>query len=135
MLISPPLQLWEPFIHDEEEMVKTAILCAKPVPLDWNFDSAFKEFAKYGSIKEIRNRLGRKYEVFEYWIIFTKETEAHRAYKEFSHNTIYVKLSKAEDVPRYLDIYRPQNEVEDHSTGAKTSRSPDPAKWLTITTQ
>ena len=46
-----------------------------------------------------------------------------------------IKLSKAEDAPRYLDVYRPQSEAEDLGIIAKTSRSPDPAKWLIITTR
>ena len=46
-----------------------------------------------------------------------------------------VRLSKAEEVPRYLDIYRPHNQSDDTRTITGTSRNPDPAKWLIITTR
>ena len=68
----------EPYMN--EEVMKTAILYVYPVPLDWNFDIIHKEFSKFGSINEIRNRLGKNYEFFESWIIFSNEREALRAY-------------------------------------------------------
>ena len=116
-----------------EELFKSVILLVKPVPLDWSFDELNKEFSKYGSIKEIRNRLGEGNKFFENWIFFTKVTEAHRAYKEFNSDTMTVRLLRAEEVPRYLDVYKPQSEPEGRVT--KTSRSPDPPKWLIVTTR
>ena len=117
-----------------EELIKTVVLLVKPVPLDWSFYDLHKEFSKFGSIKEIKNRLGEGNKYFENWIFYSKMTEAHRAYKDFSSDTMTVRLVKAEEVPRYLDVYRPESETEDTRIN-KTSRLPDPAKWLIITTR
>ena len=119
----------EPFIG-----IDSKIVCVKPVPLDWNFDIINQEFSRYGTINVIQNRLGYNNAYFEYWISFSSESEALRAYKEFISDSMTVVLCKADDVPRYLDIYRPSIETEQSKTNINTTRNPDPAKWLIVTT-
>lgn len=46
-----------------------------------------------------------------------------------------VKFSKAENVSRYLDLYRPPNETENPELNVKTSRAPNPARLLIVSTR
>ena len=110
-------------------------LHVKPVPLYWSFDIIYDEFSKFGTIKEIRNRIEEKFKFFETWIIFDKAEDALKALNEFSHETVSVKGSLVEDFPLYLDVFRPTVEPETPQEYHETNRFPEPPSWIILTTK
>ena len=113
----------------------SSVLHAKPIPLDWSFDVIYGEFSRFGSIREIRNRLGDNYQYFESWIIFNSDKDALRASNEFHSTCVNVSFSMLENVPRSVDIYRPQIPTEDLESDNKLVRSPEPPRWLIISSR
>ena len=129
----------EPFVHNElnerEEHSDSPILHVRPIPLNWSFDVISDEFSKFGKIEEIRNRLEKNYRSFETWIIFHSGKDAFRACKEFRSGSENIKCTLVDIIPQNLDIYRPANQMKDHKPSATIERSPEPARWLIITSR
>ena len=113
----------------------SSILHARPIPLDWSFDVICGQFSSFGTITEIRNKLGNNYQFFESWIFFKSDKEALKAYKEFHSNTVRIEFAKIDDVPHHLDIYRPvYHDDDDLEISNSILRHPDPPKWLIMST-
>ena len=120
-------------IKESADFAATPILHAKPIPLDWSFDVIYREFSRFGNIKEIRNKLGNNYEYFESWIIFNNDKDALSAYKKFQSDFVSVNFCKLENIPRHLDIYKPQIQTENPEfIISKVARSPEPPRWLIV---
>ena len=43
-----------------QEILNSSILHVKHIPLNWSFDVIYGELSKFGTVKEIRNKLGEK---------------------------------------------------------------------------
>ena len=138
-VIESSIATLEPFLRDKLEgslhTAKTPIFYVETLPLNWSFDVIYEKFSKYGGIKEIRNRLGASYKFFETWIIYVNTKDALRALKEFSLDNMNANCSIVDEIPRYLDLYRPPILTEDPEQNAKIERSPHPPRWLILTTR
>ena len=121
----------EPYVTDVDE--SKYILFVKNVPLDWSFDIIHREFTKFGVVREIRNRLGERNKFFETWISFVNARDAARALREFGPVNMSMCCSLVDSFPLYLDIYRPPDQIEEPCEDA-ILRSPEPPRWLIITT-
>ena len=127
----------EPYVaraSENEKIVNSPILHVKGLPLDWSFDIICDEFGKFGAIKEIGNRLDDKFQFFETWIVFLKTEYAIKAFKEFSNASLRAKCSLVETFPHNLDIYRPLNQSEEVESSTNVLRSPNPPRWVIVTT-
>ena len=121
--------------YNVEEISNTPILHVESLPLSWSFDVIYKEFEEFGTIQEIRNRLGKNYQFFETWIIFVKAKDAERACRDYSSDTVSIKCSLVDDIPRNCDVYRPPDENEDPKVSTEMLRLPKPPRWLILTTR
>ena len=121
----------EPFTVPSE-IPKSPILYVEALPLNWSFDDVHVEFSRFGSIKEIRNRLARNFKSFETWIIFHDVKDALKASIEFK--SVNVKRLLVDNFPRYLDLFKPSTQIEDLEDKEKTTRTPHPPRWLILTT-
>ena len=132
----PSFVTLEAYSIDSEDsgIPKSSILYVEPMPLDWSFDIIHGEFSKFGPIMEIRNRLGKNHKFFETWIIYDNVKDAFRALKEFKSDCVNIHCSIVEDFPSNLDIYRHPDQTEDTQQCIEVQRSPDPPRWLIITT-
>ena len=119
----------EPYSPDKVN-TKT-ILFVKKTPLTWSFDIVYEKFAKFGEIKELRNRLGSKNSFFETWVKFVSPSDALRAYQEFDLENKEMQCSLVDSHPLNLDLYRPPDLSEDSLENSL--RSPDPPRWIIIT--
>ena len=128
----------EPYSVDKEdkssENLKSPILYVEPIPLDWSFDIIYGEFSKFGPIKEIRNRLCENHKFFETWVIYKNVKDAVRALNEFISDSVNAHCSLVESFPLNLDIYQHPDETENSQQYPETLRSPDPPRWLIVST-
>ena len=120
-------------IEDSTDLIKSNILNVKPVPLSWSYDIIYDEFAKFGTVKEIRSRLGKDYQHFETWIVFSNVRDAYKALNGFNAENGNVNCSLVDEFPWNLDIYRPINH-EDPELNIPLVRSPKPPRWIIIST-
>ena len=104
--------------------------------MSWSFDIIHREFVKFGTIREIRNRLRTDYLSFESWVIFDLGRDALRASKNYSYSSSTTKVicSIVDEAPRSCDIYRPPDEDEVSEEDGETVRSPKPPRWQILTT-
>ena len=114
--------------------LKSSILYVEPLPLDWSFDVIHGEFSQFGPIKEIRNRLCKNHKFFETWVIYKNVKDAFRALNEFKSDSVNVHCSLVENFPPNLDIYQHPDETENPQQYSDVLRSPDPPRWLIVTT-
>ena len=127
----------EPYVTEvskKEKFVTSPILYVKGLPFDWSFDIIFEEFGKFGLIKEIGKKLDDKFQGFETWIMFLKPEDALRACKDFNIAGLHVKCTLVKTFPQNLDIYKPPNQTEDIEHRTSVLRSPNPPRWVIITT-
>ena len=121
--------------NSKSNMLNSSILLVKHIPLSWSFDIIYAEFSKFGSVIEIRNQLGEKYESFNTWIIFDSSKDAANALREFSPNMSNFECSLVKDFPGTADIFRPLEKDEEPKYDMETFRSPNPPRWLILTTR
>ena len=136
--LKPSLVTLEPYEGAEKmdkAVSKSSILHAMPVPLYWSYDIIFEKFTEFGPVREIRSKLGEKYQYFECWIIFSNPKDALRASREFNLGTVDGQCTVVDDMPLHLDIYRPPSLTEESEESPKIIRCAQPPRWLIITTR
>ena len=126
-----PLVTLEPFVvSDCIPKGNENILFVESLPVDMNFESITKEFEAFGSISEIRLKLGHNYLSWQVWLVFNSHKEALHAYSECLKRKSRT-CSLADKVPPGLKVYYPSILVEE--VPEETTRMPLPSTWLIAT--
>ena len=103
-------------------------------PIDSNYETVALTFERFGIIKELRMK--PLTENWEAWITFSSYEEALRASKNLSEikmNDCQLKGSLCDKTPKNMDVYKPEEWINNISVAQSVVRTPKPPTWLIAT--